>query len=325
MKNLICIVTSFLTLFILSISIEAQPIPEGTTDTKNKTTEETQSINLWNNQPVIAPFTEPKTTKTNPTTTRGRTSSNTRRGRGRGRGTTSPPPTSTQPTTPPNKETTAVPIDNKSNPNIGVTASPNAGKFDKVMKAFQPNIPSYTPIDNIRSWDWKPGGKATFHVVENGQTYLYTGTFDGKNFKKIYRLHFSSKDNIRGWSLNGSWGTYAVVENGKTYIHTGRYKGKAFYGTKSIYGKTLLSHSDNVLGWHVDGNYAYYFLLQDGKVKGYYRPFDGSKFTMPAKPFNYNFGNTIIKSFSMDEYKANISYHKLDKNTLALEVKHLLR
>ncbi len=125
-----------------------------------------------------------------------------------------------------------------------------------------------------------------------------------------YPNRFSSSDNIRGWSWNGTTASYIAEKNGKNVLYIRSFDG-VNYGQ---FRELPFSSSDNVRSWSWDGTTASYHAEKNGKTVLYIRPFDGTNFgDFRELPFS---SSDNVRSWSWDGTTASYHAEKNGKTVL---------
>jgi len=110
----------------------------------------------------------------------------------------------------------------------------------------------------------------------------------------ITTLFFSSNDNIRGWSWDGTTASYIVGTPNESTLVVRPFDGTAF----GEYTELFFSSDDNIRGWSWDGTTASYIVGTPNKSTLVVRPFDGTTFGEFTEFFFSSFD--IIRGWSWD-------------------------
>ena len=88
---------------------------------------------------------------------------------------------------------------------------------------------------------------ASYAALKGSKTVLYIRPFDGNSFGPVAKeLEFSSLDDIRGWSWNGTTASYAALKGSKSVLYIRPFDGSSF---GSVAKEIEFSSLDDIRGW----------------------------------------------------------------------------
>ena len=175
--------------------------------------------------------------------------------------------------------------------------------------------------DDFRGWNWN-GETASYLVMKqlvegSFETTLIIREFAGDQpGLTIYERTFSSKDNIRGWSWDGTMASYIAFDASaqKTYLYIRPFDGNAF----GNYARLEMSSRDNFRSWSWDGKTASYMAYDAIAQKTflYIRPFDGKTFGKVTSKLEFSIKDNM-RGWYWDGQRANyVAFNKDNGKTM---------
>ena len=128
---------------------------------------------------------------------------------------------------------------------------------------------------------------------------------EGDPKSNVREIYFSNKDNVKGWSWNGTTASYIVEIYDKSYLYVRNFNGFSF---GPVLFSMQFSSSNNIRGWSWDGTTASYVAVQGGISRVYVRPFNGTSLGPVSSVTQISSGDKI-RSWSLNGTVA--SYHAI--------------